>query len=186
MPSPGAPNAQQAPSDPVPGWSDADSEWPDDDVFSLPAGSARTHRQPAPDPLNSAPPRSASNQRPARSSRAAARARADHAGLTQRQRLWDNAVLLMGQLIVLGYPVPPKPKRCAASWWACSKTVSIASGRCRGGAPQRGQGGAASGPQPHSRWCGEWWLLGHLVGLLFLNRWWVRRWELAWVLPPAP
>ena len=53
-------------SDPVPGWSDADNEWPDDDVFSLPRWQRpEPSRQPAPDPLNSAPPRrQPSNQRP--------------------------------------------------------------------------------------------------------------------------
>ena len=55
-----------ASSDPAPGWSEADSEWPDDDVFSLPRWQRpEPTRQPAPDPLNSAPPRrQPSNQRP--------------------------------------------------------------------------------------------------------------------------
>ena len=55
-----------AASGPVPGWSDADSEWPDDDVFSLPRWQRpEPTRQPAPDPLNSAPPRrQPENQRP--------------------------------------------------------------------------------------------------------------------------
>ncbi|QNJ10041.1 viral RNA helicase/ superfamily I [Synechococcus sp. Minos11] len=55
-----------APTEPVPGWNDADSEWPDDDVFSLPRWQRpEPARQPAPDPLNSAPPRrQPSNQRP--------------------------------------------------------------------------------------------------------------------------
>ena len=55
-----------APTDSVPGGSDADSEWPDDDVFSLPRWQRpEPTRQPAPDPLNSAPPRrQPSNQRP--------------------------------------------------------------------------------------------------------------------------
>ena len=55
-----------APAEPVPGWSDADSEWPDDDVFSLPRWQRpEPTRQPAPDPLTSAPPRrQPSNQRP--------------------------------------------------------------------------------------------------------------------------
>ena len=55
-----------APTDPVPGWSDAESDWPDDDVFSLPRWQRpEPSRQPAPDPLNSAPPRrQPSNQRP--------------------------------------------------------------------------------------------------------------------------
>ena len=55
-----------ASSDPVAGWSDADNEWPDDDVFSLPRWQRpEPSRQPAPDPLNSPPPRrQPSNQRP--------------------------------------------------------------------------------------------------------------------------
>ena len=55
-----------APTEPVPGWSGADSEWPDDDVFSLPRWQRpEPTRQPAPDPLNSAlPRRQPSNQRP--------------------------------------------------------------------------------------------------------------------------
>ena len=55
-----------APTDPVPGWSDAESDWPDDDVFSLPRWQRpEPSRQPAPDPLNSAPQRrQPSNQRP--------------------------------------------------------------------------------------------------------------------------
>ena len=53
-------------SDPVAGWSDVDNEWPDDDVFSLPRWQRpEPSRQPAPDPLNSAPPRrQPSHQRP--------------------------------------------------------------------------------------------------------------------------
>ena len=92
----------------------------------------------------------------------------------------------MGQLIVLGYPTPLKPKRCAASWWACSKTISLLEDavvvvhHSEGKVELRQALNLTAAGAVSGGFGAPWW------ACCFSIPWWVRRWVLVWVLHRAP